>query len=201
MKKKLIFVIILIVIALAVTLYFILSSKNQRDIQEDQEAPLYNNHNENNELRKNTPLQENTFNITESDNPKNNLYIDSQYGFLFQYPKGFTVTKFSETEDSNTILIQKKETNQGFQIFISSFDEPGPLTKERILKDLPDLVIKNPEQRVLKNGAVALIFFSEESSIGETREIWFINNGFLYQVSTRKELDNLTAQMFKTWEF
>jgi len=98
-------------------------------------------------------------------------------------------------------LVQEKESKKSFQIFISPFDEPGPLTKERVKQDLPDLIINNPEQRVLKNGAVALVFFSEESSIGETREIWFVHNGYLYQISTYKELDSLVAKIISTWRF
>ncbi|OGZ32862.1 MAG: hypothetical protein A2V69_00610 [Candidatus Portnoybacteria bacterium RBG_13_40_8] len=157
---------------------------------------------------------EQTFKITPSDNKENSIYTDSQYRFSFEYPKDFTVTKFQEGEDGDTILVQYREQSEqvstsinkypdgsSFQIFISPFDEPGPLTKERILQDLPDLIIKNPEQRVLKNGAVALVFFSEEQSLGETREIWFIHNNHLYQITTNKELDGLVAKILETWRF
>jgi len=154
-----------------------------------------------------------TYTVTPSkENEENNIYIDSQYKFSFEYPKDFTATKFQEGEDSNTILVQEKESKKSFQIFISPFDEPGPLTAERVKQDLPDLIIKNPEQRVLKNGAKALIFFSEEPSLGEIREIWFIypvsgadsngvHNGYLYQISTYKELDSLVAKILETWKF
>ena len=121
--------------------------------------------------------------------------------YYFKYPNDFTVIEFSEAENTDTILVRKKDSKESFQIFINPFDEPGPLTKERVLEDLPDLIIKNPEQRVLKNGAVALIFFSEEPSIGTTREIWFIYNNYLYQVSTYKELDSLVASILSTWRF
>jgi len=139
-------------------------------------------------------------------------YISTKYGFSFNYPQDFTVAEFGEGEDGDTIMVQKQGSKDAFQIFISPFDEPGPLTKERVLEDLPDMVIKNPEQRVLKNGAKALIFFSEEPSLGEIREIWFIypvsgadsngvHNGYLYQISTYKELDSLVAKILETWKF
>lgn len=145
---------------------------------------------------------EQTYTVTPSEeNIANNVYTDSQYNFSFQYPKDFTATKFKEGEDGDTILIQQKGGEGGFQIFIAPFDEEGPLTKERILQDLPDIVIKNAENRVLKNGIPALIFFSEEASLGETREIWFINNGYLYQVTATKEIDSLVAQIIATWKF
>jgi len=145
--------------------------------------------------------QEKTFEIIESENNENNIYTDSQYKFSFEYPKDFTATKFQEGEYGETILVSREGSKDSFQIFISSFDEPEPLTKERILQDLPNLVMENSEQRVLKNGAVALIFFSEESSIGKTREIWFIHNNYLYQISTYKELDGLVANIISTWKF
>lgn len=157
--------------------------------------------------------QEKTFTVAPSeDNKENNIYTDSQYKFSFEYPKDFTVTKFKEGEEGDTILVQKQGSKDGFQIFISSFDEPGPLTKERVKQDLPDLKMENPEQRVLKNGVPALIFFSEEASLGQTREIWFIHpvrnpdsngasNYYLYQVSTYKELDSLVAAIISTWKF
>lgn len=155
--------------------------------------------------------QEKTFEITAAKNKENNIYTDSQYNFSFEYPKDFTATKFGEGEDGDTILVQKQGSKEGFQIFISPFDEPGPLTEERVKQDLPDLKMESPEQRVLKitvdsgssapSGVEGLIFFSEEASLGKTREIWFIQNGFLYQVSTYKEFDSLVAKILETWRF
>jgi hypothetical protein len=150
---------------------------------------------------------QNTYTLTSSkEDEKNNVFADSQYGFSFQYPKDFTATKFREGEDGDTVLVQQKAPSTGsgqagFQVFILPFDEPGPLTKERVLQDLPDMIVKNAENRVLKNGIPALIFFSEEASLGETREIWFINNGYLYQITATKEIDSLVAQIIGTWKF
>jgi hypothetical protein len=128
-------------------------------------------------------------------------YSNSKYNFSFKYPKGFTVANFQEGEYGETILIRKHGAKDAFQIFISPFDEPGSLTKERILKDVPDMVIENAENRILKNGAPGLIFFSQEPSLGRTREVWFIHNGYLYQVSTYVELDRWLANILSTWRF
>jgi len=187
MSKKLL-IIIAIIIVLGGAIFFIASNKK---------TPQQTPGGAENEI----PGQEKTFNIAPSDNAENSIYTDSQYKFSFEYPKDFTATKFQEGEDGDSILVQKQGSKDGFQIFIAPFDEPGPLTKERVLEDLPDLIIKNSEQRVLKNGEPALIFFSEEPSLGETREIWFVFNGFLYQISTYKELDSLVAKILETWKF
>jgi len=187
MNKKLL-IIIAIIIVLGGAIFYIVFNKNSL-----QQTP--------GETENEIPGQEKTFNITPSDNAENSIYTDSQYKFSFEYPKDFTVTKFQEGEDGDTILVQEKESKKSFQVFIAFFDEPGPLTKERVLEDLPDLIIKNPEQRILKNGEPALIFFSEEPSLGETREIWFVHNGYLYQISTYTTLDSLVAKILETWKF
>jgi len=195
-KKTKIFIIIVIILLAGALVWFFLLQKKPVETGNETEA-------------KNEFIgQEETFEIVEADNSENNIYTDLQYKFSFEYPKDFTVTKFQEGEYGETILVSRKaqdpSTGSGqdsFQIFISPFDESGPLTKERVLQDLPDMIIENAEQRVLKNGAVGLIFFSEEQSIGVTREIWFIYNDHLYQISTYKELDGLVANIISTWRF
>lgn len=191
MSKKIIIIIIALLVLGGATVFLVVHNKNtpQESIAGDEVE---------NEI---TGLK-NTYTLTPSkDNSDNNVFTDSQYKFSFEYPKNFTATKFQEGEYGNTILVSRKESQESFQIFISPFDEPGPLTAERVSQDLPDMVIESPENRVLKNGAVALIFFSEESSIGKTREVWFIHNEYLYQVSTYKELDSLVADILGTWKF
>jgi len=186
MNKKTIIIIAIIVVLLAGAIIFLFLNKkpapNSVENTENEFAP------------------QQTYTLTPSkEDSKNNVFTDTQYGFSFQYPKDFTVTKFQEGE-GDTILIQQKEGG-GFQVFISPFDEEGPLTKERVLQDLPDLKIENAENRVLKNGIPALIFFSQEESLGKTREVWFIKNGNLYQVTTTADLDSLVAQIIATWKF
>jgi hypothetical protein len=37
--------------------------------------------------------------------------------------------------------------------------------------------------------------------MGYTREVWLINNGFLYEVVTYKDLDAWLGTIMQTWEF
>ena len=39
------------------------------------------------------------------------------------------------------------------------------------------------------SGVPATTFFGHNDEIGDTREVWFIHGGFLYEVTTYKELD------------
>lgn len=128
-------------------------------------------------------------------------------GFSFRYPDGFKISSTAE-ELGETILVQKEGggAKEGFQIFISEFDEPGPITGERIKIDLPEIVIEQPQDielgiRNQESGIGALIFFSQDESFGKTREVWFVHKGFLYQVTSKAEFDNQLSQIMATWRF
>ena len=41
----------------------------------------------------------------------------------------------------------------------------------------------------------------EASEWGDTREVWFIHGGYLYEVTTYKELDIWLAGIMRTWKF
>ena len=128
-------------------------------------------------------------------------YTDPDRRFSFTKPAGFIARSISDN-DGETILIQKADNaGSSFQIFISSFDEPGPITPARIHKDVPDMIINNAQQAVVgKNKLTALIFKSIEPSIGETREMWLISDRYLYQITAPIALDSVAAEMMKTWE-
>jgi hypothetical protein len=150
-------------------------------------------------------LPEDTEIVSENNNIDNSSnvagkYNNSFYGFSFDYPEKFKVTEFGD-EDNKTILIKDANDNFKFQIIVSYFDEPGPLTKERILQDLPDLKMENVQQKTLKNGDSVLIFLSDSSNSEKTREVWLIYNEYLYQVSALQSFDNELNKILATWRF
>lgn len=105
-------------------------------------------------------------------------YTHPGYGFSFEYPDGWNVSSFAEGE-GETVLIQP-----GVQIYISIFDEEETaLTKERILADIPDLKIENDKQIKIANTIDALSFDSANQGGQNTKEVWFVYNRFLYQIS------------------
>ena len=113
-------------------------------------------------------------------------YKNDQYGFSFGQPDGFNISDFEEG-GGKVILVKNVGSSvsnnsnnyeNGFQIFIAAFDEPGPITKERILKDIPDMKIVG-EQYIDVGGERALNFTSQDDLGGETREIWMVHGGYL----------------------
>lgn len=126
-------------------------------------------------------------------------YEDAELNFFVDYPEGFIVNPTID-ENIKVLVFSKNNSNESFQIFIMPFDEPGPITPERILIDQPNIMIKDP-QTVEIAGERALVFFSTDPDIGDVREVWFVHAGHLYQASTYAKYDELLAKVMATFSF
>ncbi len=134
------------------------------------------------------------------------VYTDPDYGFSFERPDGFTVTRFQD-EKGDVVLAQGRSSDQSFQIFITPFDEEGPITSPRIKQDLPKMLIQNPIEAEI-GGVPALVFFSNKESLAKTREAWFVyperpqpNGNYLFQVLAPAEFDAELSKIMATWNF
>jgi len=45
------------------------------------------------------------------------------------------------------------------------------------------------------------MFFGNNDVMGDTREVWFIHGGYLYEVTTYKPLETLLSQIIQSWTF
>ncbi len=129
-------------------------------------------------------------------------YRSADYGFSFKYPEGFSASELDD-DSGYVVLVQKSGEREGFQIFISEFDEEGPITPERIKQDLPDTVVSSPLQVLIgeKKDIPALIFLSKHESLGDVREVWFSVNGLLYQLTAYADMDNFIGPILETLRF
>ena len=126
-------------------------------------------------------------------------YTDATYGFSFQYPQDFKVTSFPEG-DGETVLIREPDGKE-LQIFVSSFDEPGPITPERIHKDIPDMDIENPKQiTVSKNGGVPALAFTSRDGGMMLDVVWFVGSGNLYRISAKEGSEGFIESILASWE-
>lgn len=140
--------------------------------------------------------------IEKADEKDKEVYSNTTYGFSFTYPEGFQIGSFQEGTDGEVILIQSPEGREGFQIYVAPFDESGPITPERIKRDLPSLKIDEPQRVVIGGGGLeALIFRGESEEFGESREVWFVWSGNLYQVTTHADLDQFIGPILESWRF
>lgn len=135
--------------------------------------------------------------------PTLETFTDEIGRFSFQYPKEFLVTTQSMGDFGDAILVRDPQSKLEIQIAIFAFDEDEALIRERILLDLPDMIIEK-EQNVLigeKKDISALLFSSSDPDVGNTKEVWFARAGFLYQVSTLAENEVALGTFLEKWYF
>lgn len=139
--------------------------------------------------------------------PKTRTYTNTKYGFSFKIPKNMLVSNFQEGRRGEVILIQSRgqggtDSAPWVQVFVLPFDETGLVDPERIHQDLSELKIQDPQYALIgKNQFKALIFWSQESSFGKTREVWFARNGYLFQITTSKAYERVLGEMLETISF
>lgn len=127
-------------------------------------------------------------------------YTHSVHGFSFDYPADWVIDDSFKEEGEEAVLIQNEET--GIAVFIYPFDEPGPITKKRVLKDVPDMKIENEIALKIANGSIdALGFDSNERELGPTKEVWFVYGGYLYQISGAEGSGETLYKVVSSWKF
>ena len=128
-------------------------------------------------------------------------YRHPQKLFSLRYPDDLHPVA-NDLEGSEVIVFDAKQGkgNKGFQIVITPFDEPGPLTAERIKVDIPDLPMEHV-QAVSLAGEPALAFYSNDETLGRLLEVWFVYKDDLYQVSGYAPYQQQLLSILGTWRF
>jgi len=134
---------------------------------------------------------------------KDEAGVDTGSNFTFSYPKKINITEtaIEGVEGGKRILAESTEFQKGFEVIVLPFDENGLLTRDRILQDVPGMVIKNDKEISVGGGISALSFNSTDENIGDTFEIWFTYNGFIYEARTYPDFGPQMTEILKTWKF
>lgn len=128
-----------------------------------------------------------------------NRYQNAAFKFTLLYPNTLGVREYKEKDGSFSVTFEEPTGQKGFQIYVTKYASEQ-ITRERFLLDSPSGVMNEPTD-VLIDGVRGTMFFGRHSLMGETREVWFIKNGYLYEVATYKELDSWLAGIMATWKF
>lgn len=127
-------------------------------------------------------------------------YRNTDFHFSILYPETMgQLSNYYEGKDARTISFEDAQNKKSFQIFVTPYTEPQ-VSPERFKADNPSGVMKEPVN-VTIDGANATMFYSTDPNVGDTREVWFIHNGYLFEVTASKDLDTLLQGILKTWEF
>jgi len=126
-------------------------------------------------------------------------YQSSLYGFSLFYPDDLTVTEDPGSDDTMVVAFDDSATHQGFQIYIAPDPDPK-ITQQRFQADEPSGVMNDPVNITL-DGIPATEFGSTNTAMGESEEIWFLYNGYLYEVTAPQTLASWLLQVMETWQF
>lgn len=131
-------------------------------------------------------------------------YQDQKREFSFTYPAEYTLQEMPYGETGRILVMEDKvlsgtDTPRGFQIFIAPFDENPPITKERIMQDIPDLIIR--EEHTLRIGDIDGFAFLSGDNVSPMYEVWFVHYGSLYQVTGFSHMKDIIKQTLMTWKF
>ncbi len=143
--------------------------------------------------------------ITNSSNKETTIpegfleYRNKRYNFYLFYPKNFSIREQFLVDKGIVIAFEDIKIEKGFQIFIIPYEETE-ITPERFKKDMPSGVRKDLEN-IYIGDVLGASFYGFDENLGETKEIWFINKGFLYEISTLKSMESLVEDLVKNWNF
>ena len=190
MSKKIVGLIFLFCI-LGMVLFFIL---NQRDVVPDISPTDALN------KATSTPLATSTYPSAtpeEVSPAQSTFYRNEQFHFSLLQPKSLSVREVRDA-GALTVIFQSNAGEAGFQVFALPYNEKK-ITEARFLKDIPSGIRLN--ERALTIDGVPAVIFESESIIGKTVEVWFINKGVLYEVTTYVEFGPSLEQLLATWKF
>lgn len=129
-------------------------------------------------------------------------YRSEAHKFSVKYPEGLEASSFAdESLGADVITIADPASGQGMQIIITPFDENiAVLTAERIKQDVPDLIIRDPQEVILGSSGKGVAFLDAEDDTAN-RQIWFIARQSLYQITAPVSSDTLVQKMLNNWVF
>lgn len=128
-------------------------------------------------------------------------YENKKYGFSYYHSSQAAVTEYDEGGGAMTIVQENLQKVRGLQIFIVPYAEKT-ISEERFKADIPSGVRNNAEKTFIgKRGVEAVTFNSYDQFLGETREVWFIYNGHLYEVTTFRGVGDWFTPIMQTWRF
>jgi len=126
-------------------------------------------------------------------------YRSEHYRFSVFYPDSLQAQAYDEDKGEQTITFQNPDAGQGFQIFIVPYGA-RQVSADRFKQDEPSGVMKEPLD-IQIDGVTGTTFKSKDTFLGETREVWFIHDGYLFEITTPISLDAWLASIMTTWKF
>lgn len=129
--------------------------------------------------------------------PPAGQYVNVQHNFTFTIPEGFEVI-----EKDNVVVLKDTQGN-GLQLVITPLGRDTEVLDEAFIRrDLPDLVIKDSQPVSIAGAGTGLAFRGENPAFeNASRELWFVEDGYLFQFITYDRLAPLLSAIYGTLRF
>jgi hypothetical protein len=122
-------------------------------------------------------------------------YSNPQFHFALSYPANLQLQEYKEAGGAFTVTFQDIVADEEFQVYVTPYSGTE-ITDAQFKLDEPSGVKIDPTD-VTVAGASGIEFFSYAPRLDDTREVWFIHGGFLYEVTTYKNFD----AWLQSWRF
>lgn len=127
-------------------------------------------------------------------------YSNPAHRFALTMPAGFTVRE--STDGVVDTIVFENEKAEGIQVTVSPYEDVKVITADDIRRDIPDMAVDEAQPVEIGANHTGVAFKSDNASFdGASREVWFVFQGELYQISTYDRFDGLLRAMFATWQF
>ena len=126
-------------------------------------------------------------------------YSNTAFHFGLLFPDNLKASEYKEQGGSLTASFQDPDTRQGFQVYVTPYSGKQ-IDAAQFKLDEPSGAVQSPIE-IQVDDASGIMFFGENAIMGDTREVWFIHGGYLYEVTTYKELDTWLGGIMRTWKF
>lgn len=129
-------------------------------------------------------------------------YSNTGLGFSLIIPVEIKLSGYREPGQVARVITFSMPEGDGrqFQIYIVPYKD-DKITSSQIAKDTHGQTTGEPEDVLLNNDLHALTFLTEDPLLGTLREVWFLNNGYLYEVTASIDLDSWLLEIMQTWKF
>lgn len=126
-------------------------------------------------------------------------FISTRYNFTIQFPEAMQNADYQEDTGIDTVVFQDNAVPEGFQIYIQPY-AGEKITDAQFKRDMPTGVRRDIRSATV-GGVPAVVFYGNEQMLGDTYEVWFIHNGFLYEITTPKPLESRLNDILASLRF
>jgi hypothetical protein len=123
-------------------------------------------------------------------------YTHPDLGFTISYPGNYKITDLAD-DQGETILLQ--DNGKGAQVYISDF--AGKDFNSALVRSELGEKLNNLKDIVMPGGFNAVSFSGQDKALGEVWDVWFVQNGKLYQITSEPGQEKLLKSLVESFKF